>query len=81
MAAAVGEGLPNSEIAEWLFMSVGSVKAHISSVLTKLDLANRIQLARPSTGRFRARRDADGTSTAAKAVTRPHTTRAGGHLR
>ncbi|TDD95127.1 response regulator [Actinomadura rubrisoli] len=45
VAAAVAEGLPNSEIAERLYMSVGSVKAHISSALTKLDMSNRIQLA------------------------------------
>ncbi|MDG4820691.1 response regulator transcription factor [Asanoa sp. WMMD1127] len=45
VAAAVAEGLSNGDIAERMFMSVGSVKAHISSALTKLDLTNRIQLA------------------------------------
>ncbi|MBT2206565.1 MULTISPECIES: response regulator transcription factor [Actinomadura] len=45
VAAAVAEGLANSEIAERLYMSVSSVKAHISSALTRLDLSNRIQLA------------------------------------
>ncbi|MEV6368536.1 response regulator transcription factor [Micromonospora musae] len=45
VAAAVAEGLTNAEIADRLFMSVGTVKAHVSSALTKLDLTNRIQLA------------------------------------
>ena len=45
VAAAVAEGLSNGDIAERLHMSVGTVKAHISSALTKLDLTNRIQLA------------------------------------
>jgi DNA-binding NarL/FixJ family response regulator len=45
VAAAVAEGLSNTEIAERLFLSVGSVKAHISAALAKLDLTNRIQLA------------------------------------
>jgi DNA-binding NarL/FixJ family response regulator len=45
VALAVAEGLGNAEIAERLFLSHGSVKAHISSALTKLRLDNRIQLA------------------------------------
>jgi DNA-binding NarL/FixJ family response regulator len=45
VAAAVAAGLSNAEVAERLFMSVGTVKAHVSSALTKLDLSNRIQLA------------------------------------
>lgn len=45
VAAAVAEGLSNAEIADRLFMSVGTVKATISNALTKLGLANRIQLA------------------------------------
>jgi DNA-binding NarL/FixJ family response regulator len=45
VALAVAEGLSNAAIAERLFLSVGTVKAHISSALTKLDLGNRIQLA------------------------------------
>lgn len=45
VAVAVAEGLSNSEIADRLYMSVGTVKAHISSALTKLDMTNRIQLA------------------------------------
>ncbi len=45
VAAAVAEGLSNSEIAERLYMSVGTVKAHVSSALAKLSIDNRIQLA------------------------------------
>jgi DNA-binding NarL/FixJ family response regulator len=45
VAAAVAEGLSNSEIGTRLFMSIGTVKAHISSALAKLDIDNRIQLA------------------------------------
>jgi DNA-binding NarL/FixJ family response regulator len=45
VALAVAEGLGNAEIAERLFLSHGSVKAHISSALSKLAIDNRIQLA------------------------------------
>ncbi|WP_127820105.1 response regulator [Microbacterium sp. CPCC 204701] len=45
VALAVADGLGNAEIAERLYLSVGSVKAHISSALTKLGLDNRVQLA------------------------------------
>ncbi|MGH3682776.1 MAG: response regulator [Natronosporangium sp.] len=45
VAEAVAAGWSNAEIAQRLFMSVGTVKAHVSSALTKLDLTNRIQLA------------------------------------
>lgn len=45
VAVVVAEGLSNAEIAERLYMSVGTVKAHVSTCLTKLDLTNRIQLA------------------------------------
>lgn len=45
VALAVAEGLGNAEIAERLFLSHGSVKAHISSALSKLEIDNRIQLA------------------------------------
>ncbi|MER7413069.1 MULTISPECIES: response regulator [Streptomyces] len=45
VAAAVADGLANAEIARRLHLSVGSVKAHLSSALTKLRLDNRIQLA------------------------------------
>ncbi|MEU2943968.1 response regulator transcription factor [Nocardiopsis alba] len=45
VAEAVTAGLSNAEIAERLYMSMGTVKAHVSSALTKLDLSGRIQLA------------------------------------
>jgi DNA-binding NarL/FixJ family response regulator len=42
---AVAGGQSNAEIAAALFMSVATVKAHISSILNKLDLDNRTQIA------------------------------------
>ncbi len=45
VAFAVADGLANPEIAAALYLSLGSVKAHISSALLKLGLDNRIQLA------------------------------------
>jgi DNA-binding NarL/FixJ family response regulator len=45
IAAAVAEGLSNGEIGARLHLSTGTVKAHLSSALAKLDLDNRIQLA------------------------------------
>jgi DNA-binding NarL/FixJ family response regulator len=45
VAVAVGRGLANAEIAAKLFMSVATVKTHVSRVLAKLDLNNRVQIA------------------------------------
>ncbi|TDB73211.1 response regulator transcription factor, partial [Micromonospora sp. KC721] len=45
VAIAVGHGKSNAEIANELFMSVATVKAHISRILTKLNLNNRTQIA------------------------------------
>ncbi|MEV0592629.1 response regulator transcription factor [Nonomuraea cavernae] len=45
VALAVGRGRSNAEIAGELFMSVATVKAHVSRVLTKLTLNNRVQIA------------------------------------
>jgi len=45
VAHAVSEGLSNAEIAERFHLSTSSIKATISSALTRLDLTNRIQLA------------------------------------
>ncbi|CAM3873785.1 response regulator transcription factor [Alkalicoccus chagannorensis] len=45
IAALVGEGRTNQEIASELFLSIGTVKNHISVILDKLDLRDRTQLA------------------------------------
>ncbi|GAA0355223.1 response regulator transcription factor [Alkalibacterium iburiense] len=43
--ALIGEGKNNQEIASELFLSVGTVKNHISTILSKLELRDRTQLA------------------------------------
>ncbi len=45
VVVAVARGRTNAEIAAELFMSVTTVKAHVSSILRKLDLDNRTQIA------------------------------------
>jgi DNA-binding NarL/FixJ family response regulator len=42
---AVAKGQTNAEIAAELYLSVATVKAHISRILTKLGLGNRTQIA------------------------------------
>ena len=45
VALAVARGQTNAEIGAALFMSVATVKAHLTSVLTKLGATNRTQVA------------------------------------
>ena len=45
VAVAVGQGRTNAEIAAELYMSVATVKAHVSHILTKLEHTNRVQIA------------------------------------
>jgi DNA-binding NarL/FixJ family response regulator len=45
VAIAIALGKPNAEIGRELYMSVATVKAHVSRVLEKLALDNRVQIA------------------------------------
>jgi DNA-binding NarL/FixJ family response regulator len=45
VALRLGQGRSNAEIATELFMSVATVKAHVSRLLLKLELNNRVQIA------------------------------------
>ena len=42
---AIAEGQTNAEVAASLLMSVPTVKAHVTHILTKASLANRTQIA------------------------------------
>jgi DNA-binding NarL/FixJ family response regulator len=45
VALAVGRGCANADVAAELHMSVATVKAHVSRLLSKLDVDNRVQIA------------------------------------
>jgi DNA-binding NarL/FixJ family response regulator len=45
VATAVGAGASNADIAASLFMSEATAKAHVSRLLSKLDVSNRVQIA------------------------------------
>ena len=45
VAVELARGASNAEIAERLYMSLATVKAHISHIFTKLDAGNRVQVA------------------------------------
>lgn len=45
VATAVAAGASNAEVAGSLFMSEATVKAHVSRLLTKLEVTNRVQIA------------------------------------
>ena len=45
VAKLVAEGMDNRDIAASLFLSEGTVRNHISSILGKLELSNRTQIA------------------------------------
>ena len=45
VALAVGRGLSNAEIASELYLSVPTVKAHVSRLFDKLGVTNRVQIA------------------------------------
>ena len=45
VATEVASGASNAEIAASLFMSEATVKAHVSRLLTKLDVTNRVHIA------------------------------------
>jgi DNA-binding NarL/FixJ family response regulator len=45
VAVAVGQGKSNAEIGRELFMSLATVKAHVSHIFVKMQLVNRVQVA------------------------------------
>ena len=45
VALAVGRGLSNAEVAAELYLSVPTVKAHVSRLFDKLHVTNRVQIA------------------------------------
>ena len=69
VAVAVGLGKSNAEIGRELYMSVATVKSHVSRVLEKLEFNNRVQIAllahdagrRDAIAKSTRRRRVDGT--------------------
>ena len=45
VAVAIGHGLSNAEIAAQLYMSVATVKSHVTRLFAKLRVENRVQIA------------------------------------
>ena len=45
VVALVGEGLPNKQIAERLFIAPSTVHWHLKNIFRKLEVENRTQLA------------------------------------
>jgi DNA-binding NarL/FixJ family response regulator len=45
VAVAVGAGKVNAQIAEELYLSMATVKAHVSRIMVKLEATNRVQIA------------------------------------
>ena len=45
VAVAIGHGKANAEISRELYMSIATVKAHVSRLLEKLEFNNRVQIA------------------------------------
>jgi DNA-binding NarL/FixJ family response regulator len=45
VAIAIGQGRSNAEISRELYMSVATVKAHVSRMFEKLEFNNRVQIA------------------------------------
>ncbi|VTR76609.1 response regulator [Cellulomonas hominis] len=46
VATAVARGLSNAEIAEQLYLGLATVKTHVAHLFAKLDVTNRVQIAR-----------------------------------
>lgn len=46
VAVAVATGLSNAEIAAELYMGLATVKTHVGNLFTKLEVTNRVQIAR-----------------------------------
>jgi DNA-binding NarL/FixJ family response regulator len=45
VARAVARGLSNQEICDELYVSLSTVKTHLTSIQTKLGLRNRVEIA------------------------------------